>query len=433
MLLMMNKSFHDFIFQRLAQKYSKLTDMKMRSCPDRDAVIGYLLVLVLVVTWLSFTGLKVLEFLSEPTATKTLWQRKNFMPPFTICPALRTTSLSEGGDPDRENDTLMELFRDLSLSPEDMLLDLETPEDNSSEFVSCNDYGCVDFKTSVDYNIGGTCLTSKAKSLDLRQLVLQPNPLYEHELENPLTYDLVFHGHPDFVGDRFVEDPTYYLSAAQRGVAITVTTDRRIEVNLRRDPCADDPNYSKRLCERQCFFDWLNCSMHGDHDTNKPRCMASDAEWYEEAEPFSAFYDAPDGAEACTCPKPCVTDFISISVQPDFFIEDDNFTYVQVMPARTMKVLKTYVTYTFSDLMADTGGFLGLFLGSSILSMCHLLPKPVKWFCDKCGGQDKVTTAHWKSREARKTQLSPYPVPPYSEHRGDTVIRISLRPDRLTY
>ena len=390
--------------------------------PDGDAAISHLVVLALTVAWLSLTGLQVVKYLSEPTATKIFWETTNYLPPFTICTAIRTRfTLDVGNDPDRENDTLLQLFQDLALSPED-IVDLKTHEDNSSGFVSCNDDGCIDFKTSVDYSLGGTCLTTKATTKGDSGFFLKSNPSYEYGIENPITYELVFHGRPDFFGDLYLEDPDYFLTATQQGVKITVTTDRRIEENLRRNPCTDDPNYSKRLCEVQCYFDWLNCSMHGDDDTNKPRCMASDAEWYEEAEPFSAFYDAPDGAEACTCPKPCVTDFISISVEPDFiqtsskkkyssqFVKDESCGHdVLVTPARTMKILKTYLAYTFSDLMADTGGFLGLFLGSSILSVCHLLPKPVKWFCDKCGGQDKATNTHWKSRKAKKTQVSPYP------------------------
>ena len=390
-------------------------------------MIPHLLVLALTIAWLSLTGLKIVEYLSEPTATKISWERGSYLPPFTICPTVRTTSLEEGNDPDRENDTLLKLFRDLSLRPEDML---QSVFDNSSEFTLCRNFGCVDFKTSVDYLEGGTCLTSKAADILSFDLTLMTNPLYENPYtDNPIAYDFVFHGHPEFIGDVYLQDPTYYLSAAQRGIHVTVTIDRQIEVNLRRDPCTDDPTYSKRLCERQCFFDWLKCSMHGDDDTNKPRCMASDADWYKRAGPLDTFFDAPDGVGACPCPKPCVSDVISITVQSDPR-HDDTFISVHMTPARMTKVLKTYVTYTFSDLMADTGGFLGLFLGWSLLSVCHLLPK---WLCSKRGGQDPAMTGRRVSREARRTRPSPSPVPLHSAHRGDAVLRVSPSSDRPTY
>ena len=406
----------------------------MVSCPSREALVGHLLVLVLTVSWLTLTGLKVAEYISEPTATTTRWERAHYLPAFTVCPALRTTDLSSGSDPDRENDTLARLFWDLSLYGDDMIQDLGVPEDNSSEFVMCNDYGCLDFKTSTDYDVGGMCFTTTSTMESIAKLVLLPNPLYEHELDNPLTYDLIFHGQSDFIGDVYTEDPTYYMSAAQRGIAITVFTDRHIQDNLRRDPCSDEPNYSKRLCERQCFFDWLNCSLQDDVEASKPRCMASDATWYKEAEPFSVFFAAADGLDACPCPKPCVTDSISVSIRTDYYIEDNNLTYVMIHSAATMKVLRTYLSYSFSDLMADTGGFLGLLLGSSLLSMIQLLPRPVSWIRrDKGGRQARQPSAASDRWAAAKTRVSTYPFSTDSAHRGDMVIRISPGADRPTY
>ena len=420
--------------QILQRRRGSFTAWTMWSWPGRDAAIGHLLVLVLVASWLCLTGFKVLEYLSEPTATKTIWERKHYLPPFTICPALRTTSVSEGNDPDRENDTLIKLFRDLALNPEDIIWGLEASKDNPSEYLSCESNGCMEFKMSVDLDYGGACVTSKAENKNYFDISLLPNPLYEYEgSENPLTYDIIFHGHVDFFADRYMEDVTYFMSTAQRGMSMTITTDRQIRANLRRDPCVEDPTYSKRLCERQCYLDRLNCSMYDDNEDNKPRCMASDATWYEEARPFKTFFNGDDGLNACDCPKPCVTDSITVAIQPDFFIIDDNNTHVQLNSATTMKVLHTYVRYTLSDLAADIGGFLGLFLGWSILSVCQLLPKPAKWACRQCGGaQDPPPSA----RERRGQERSWVPtglVSPYEGHRGDTVIRISSRQDRLKY
>ena len=407
--------------QILQRSRGSLAACTMWSWPGRDAVIGHLLVLVLVASWLGLTGFKVLEYLSEPTATKTIWERKDYLPPFTICPALRTTNVSEGNDPDRENDTLLKLFHDLALSPVKMMSNLEQSKDNPSEYISCQYYGCLEFKTSVDLDEGGTCVTSKTENRDYFGIVLLHNPLYmNNDSKNPLTYDIIFHGHADYyVLFGYVEDVVYFMSTVQRGLSATITTDRQIRANLRRDPCIQDPTYSKRLCERQCYLDWLNCSMY-DNEVNKPRCMASDAMWYKEAPPFKTFFDGDDGLNACDCPKPCVTDSITVSIQPDFFISDDNNTYVRLKPAPTMKVLHTYMRYTLSDLAADIGGFLGLFLGWSILSVCQLLPKPAKWACRQCGGAQDSPPSARERRGQEKSWVSTVSVSPYGGHREDS-------------
>ena len=259
-------------------------------------------------------------------------------------------------------------------------------------------------------------------------IVLQTNPWHgRYELENSLIYEMVFHGHPDFFGNVYWADFDYYLAVAQRGTSMLITTDRQIQPNLRRDPCVEEPNYNIRLCELQCFFDRLNCSMHDNTGSNKPRCMASDAKWYEEESPLFKFFGAADGREACSCPKPCVTDSITVSSQPLFSVPSENFTYIQMSVPIHMKVLHTYVRYTLSDLAADIGGFLGLFLGWSILSVCQLLPKPSKWACKKCrGGRDQPL-------RARSTRVSSYPASSHRQGGGEIVLRIPQRPDQLKH
>ena len=41
------------------------------------------------------------------------------------------------------------------------------------------------------------------------------------------------------------------------------------------------------------------------------------------------------------------------------------------------RVMVTYITYTFWDLLADMGGYLGILLGSSLLSMFGTLQESV--------------------------------------------------------
>ena len=151
------------------------------------------------------------------TATKIFWEKRNYMPSFTLCPAYRETTFSVGNNPERENDTLLKFFRDMSPKPKELLRDLETSEYNSSEFASCTSDGCVYFATSYDYRAGEHCITSKATSLDIFDLFLLHHPSYRYRLsaddEIIVTYILVFHGHPDFFGTRLADESTHYITA----------------------------------------------------------------------------------------------------------------------------------------------------------------------------------------------------------------------------
>ncbi|KAF0293087.1 hypothetical protein FJT64_008987 [Amphibalanus amphitrite] len=160
-------------------------------------------------------------------------------------------------------------------------------------------------------------------------------------------------------------------------------------------------------------------------DLSKPRCLAADGLWIDELQPLSKFVEAVDGLDACQCPKECVTDEIHISMAPDYYVEEfDNITSVTLEPSSTMNILETYVTYTFSDLMADTGGFLGLLLGSSLLSVCQLLPQMTKWACTKCC-RERQDPEYRRALSSKKDRVA---LPALTARRGgEIVVRISTR------
>ena len=402
----------------------------MWRCPSRAVLLSHFVVLVLTVSWLTLTGFQVAEYMSEPTATRVIWNSSVYLPPVTVCPAIRLPhSFSDDSSVLTNSATLLELFDQHGIPPEDIFVDYDASTERPLEI--CDSAAdCLMFKKSFDYQSGGICYTSEASSGDMFELALEPASLYGSEqADYTLTYDLILHGQQDFVGDVFMDEPTYYLSSAQRGLQIIITTHRQISPNLKRDPCEDDLNYSKRLCERQCFFNWLNCSLVDDADHGRPRCMAGDILWYEYAGALDTFYKASDGVSTCQCPKQCVTDLITVSITPDFYIKDNNYTYVGLEPARSMQVLETYVTYTLTDLLADMGGFLGLLLGSSLLSVLELLPQITRWARAKVGTRRPASSAS-PALGAQKQHVSVLPasLAPSSRH-GDIVIRISSTVD----
>ncbi|XP_043239600.1 uncharacterized protein LOC122390575 [Amphibalanus amphitrite] len=403
----------------------------MCGIPSSGELAGHLAVLVLTVAWLALTGLKVAEYMSEPTATRNVWKKVIYLPPFTVCPALRLPYVLDANVTDAvgEGATLEDFYDQLGLDPLDFLAGLSASQGRSYE--SCDSGGdCVNFTKSFDYDVGGMCLTSKAASSGFH-FNLVHNLAYAYGISDYiLTFDIILHGQPDFYGAAFADETILYLSSVQRGIKVSIRTDRRIEANLKRDPCNDNPTYSKRLCERQCYFNWLNCSVLDAVDLSKPRCLAADGLWIQLLDPLSKFAEAADGIDACQCPKECVTDTIHISIEPDYYVEEhDNITSISLLPSTTMNILETYVTYTFSDLMADMGGFLGLLLGSSLLSVCQLLPQMTKWACTKCRGE-RQDPEHGLALNSKKDRVATQALPaPTDRRRGDIVVCISPRVD----
>ena len=76
-------------------------------------------------------------------------------------------------------------------------------------------------------------------------------------------------------------------------------------------------------------------------------------------------YDGMDNA----CPQSCVQDRIRFITQPRTWESDKRFLEIKIMFEQVRRVTETYVTYTWPDLLADMGGYMGLLLGWSLLSL----------------------------------------------------------------
>ncbi|KAF0296024.1 hypothetical protein FJT64_006487 [Amphibalanus amphitrite] len=69
------------------------------------------------------------------------------------------------------------------------------------------------------------------------------------------------------------------------------------------------------------------------------------------------------------CPTSCVQDGFRIFVRPGVFESDAEKLTLTMTFEKVRRVMETSVTYSAPDLLADMGGYIGLLLGWSLLSL----------------------------------------------------------------
>ena len=252
--------------------------------------------------------------------------------------------------------------------------------------------------TSTDYAYGGLCSTLEVTG---QNPFLQLARWRSFELSEPDCYDggimctdtvlgtsYIVHIHrhqEDFWGAKDedltpisdAEMATFEILDSTTQQELVISVEREIMPNMRRRPCVEDPSYSRSMCWRKCFFDSLNCSIfqEGDGKNDKPRCKAIDIKWYQTA--FRDFTVVPTDEidkqmqykYPCSCPRPCLMDRFNLYIRPSNIKSGIHYILLGLSFAPVMRIIETTVTYDIIDLMADIGGFLGLFVGYSILSV----------------------------------------------------------------
>ncbi|KAF0312340.1 Acid-sensing ion channel 1 [Amphibalanus amphitrite] len=225
--------------------------------------------------------------------------------------------------------------------------------------------------------------------------------MFELEMRGSSTYcyELLLHGSEEFWGSPVAGMDTYQVTNDTTLTEVLVTVDREVRPNLRRAPCEADPAYSVTDCQRRCFFDWLHCRMEEEDNPNdsRPLCRGGEAfpydffKWLDVYARFSAATGAPNGPNHhCQCPEPCVTDRHGFQLRPSTIPSSAEILRLSVRFEDVRRVMETYVTYAAPDLLADVGGYLGLLLGWSLLSvfssaqaMAHNVCRKV--CCRRCG------------------------------------------------
>ena len=191
------------------------------------------------------------------------------------------------------------------------------------------------------------------------------------------AYRIHIHCHNDFWGaeDRHLAETlsdaemvSLELMNTFQYQELVIHVDREILPNLRRQPCEEDPSYSLRSCWLRCFLRQFNCSMGGED--GKPICSASDMSILH-AQMYAAFVEDAQSSPIppCLCQRPCMRERYSLFVRPAVTHSPSKIFTVPVRFRPVRRTIETFVTYKFVDLLADMGGYLGLLLGYSLLTI----------------------------------------------------------------
>ena len=332
--------------------------------------------LILLVSWLVLTALKIDHFLSEPTALRSRLDSE-FQPPYvTIFPALAlplpVANVVAHGTPQQQN----ELFANQTL-------------DEFIRLYSMPMVKRVRFEEALSQEENGTTLPNRVSWRIVRRcdgaegVTMTPTEPAEFFVRAPRNtafralhpksyyYALVLHGDRDF----FRFDPYLHSLLQIRNEAshpnVKIVVEREEKLNLRRQPCDPDPNYGIAECERRCFMARLGCSMERDETKMKPLCMASNYSLLlrECVRFYSYNATSPAPVTSCGCLRSCAQDRISYSTLTGASSGNSFTIFLQFSVNRLRRTMITVPTFDLEDLLAYMGGYLGLLLGSSILSL----------------------------------------------------------------
>ena len=343
-------------------------------CGASDLLL-YTVHLSLLVGWLVLTGIKIGHFLSEPTALQSRLD-SDFRPPFvSIFPGGAFGSISSSTPMDLNEhlilirDSWIENLRDSEtqcaylneanteetrykwpIFPHTRIFGVTTIPEDLSDF-----YLCLPMKGAIRKLIGTTIISY--------YVVL-------HSDRHVFSYD------PDVDAILRIENNVCHRH-------IEVTIDREEKLNLRRLPCNPDTSYSLGTCQRRCYMDWINCSLGETQNSMKTLCQEDDYNMLKQS--LLGFdkhdhlgngeerYDYGINASFCDCPVPCVRDRISFSIistaDACAMGNKRELFYVRFSMKRMRRTAVTVLAFDLEDLLAYIGGYLGLLLGSSTLSM----------------------------------------------------------------
>ena len=356
----------------------------------------YALQFVLLVAWLCLTGLKVKHFLSEPTAFRSHLDHMFKFPSITIVPINPMLKriiriIKEGSEEERSelfaNQTLLEFVRSHSLTLAEVAgygSTIDEKQRREGNETTLEDYQGT-WKLNVYRNIHITVTLNPSRPRVLLTLPRKTNLLRGFGGEDlaQYLYPIVFHSE-DYFWTYDLELHTYLRARnMSHHQHIKVTIEREVGLDLRRQPCVKDRAYFLAECQWKCFLERVNCSM-GSNDSasgatsGKPLCTASDFSWYSKE--VTEFWkgseyalDAP--VTKCKCRPPCVQDRISHTTLSDIIYSTNDSLNLFIRMSRVRRTRKMVMTFGLEDLLAYAGGYLGLLLGASVLSVCGVVQR----------------------------------------------------------
>ena len=342
--------------------------------------------LLLLASWVVLTGHQLKHYLSEPTALRPRidW---DFAPPFlTVVPAKplprRVARVVENGTAEERralygNQTLLDFIKEHSLTLAQLIGEEAGAESGDDGRAQTEAVGRFGFWRLIRTGVGVTGATLEPNSSQLF-LSLPRNTEFEMDLGGGPAGQyccwVIVHSTRDFFKldmDRHAFFPIRNVFD-NPDVQLTVSRDERL--NLRRLPCERDPAYSEPDCERRCFLGSLRCSLETDRPAGRPACMAADYQWFTRQfrrflQPTSSRDKSSAPSARCGCPRPCTQDRYSYSPLSDVTVITNQTFRMAITVRRIRRTMVTVLTYKVEDLLADAGGYLGLLLGFSALSL----------------------------------------------------------------
>ena len=159
---------------------------------------------------------------------------------------------------------------------------------------------------------------------------------------------------------------------------ITLTHHKRL--NLDRRPCEEDLGYNFTICVKENLSEKVGCRLPWDKLSRQDRPVCSDPEQFSR---FEEVYlalvntDAEQIVKTTGCKKPCqYKEYKWVESSPKV-IPRPSVVMFSAASSKT-QIEEEVLLYPFTSLVAEFGGYLGLFCGFSFLTIWHQIKR---YFC----------------------------------------------------
>ena len=196
------------------------------------------------------------------------------------------------------------------------------------------------------------------------------------QLNNALQYEIFFHDPEYFFltlnpsaipGLRLIVKPTNVYGEARHD---SIEIIERNNMNVENMPCNEDKNYSLSSCIRKDVESKVGCRMPWKGGNGQSCSTVQHFSQYQILYEKLALMEIGDVTNLTNCPLPCSYRIIRFVGNPKIFPNSKatNFSSYSINLVSTNIVVETEeLIYSFSNLVSDIGGSLGLFLGFSFL------------------------------------------------------------------
>lgn len=332
---------------------------------------------------------RIQYYLSEPTSFQVTVDRLHeiHFPAITICPARepfhnddwdKAFSLPNFFDSPKSNFSLKEIWEEFAIREKDL-----------SVSSACNGSNFCDFINGVNTTLNATSLpTFWGLCATLSQdfpaeyrgmatywaIFLNPGPYEREWFDRHAAAQYFLHDlHAIYRHEAFLFADLWSLG----GDTIIQFTLKQFEfLNLTRDPCASQEQVIR--CKNKCIDDSLekivNCSL--PFMTSKWPACRTGLEAKRAFDQTRDFYYTYNWTR-CVCKRQCRENVYVANTNTAEKRPDDRSVMVFQLADNLVERVYEEHSYSFSALLSDIGGSIGIFLGFSILSLLQLLEENV--------------------------------------------------------